>query len=121
MDVGTSVSLHDVRTDGGDIGCTHGITVKNIAAKDNNIEILEGYGNDYFFKSTRSPQVWNGIIEYNQCSNSPSVSPSPSVIPSDQLSVSPSVTPLSSDERSSAVKTVDASSFALVLATLFLM
>ena len=137
MDAGTSVSLHVVRSDGGDIGSTNGIAVGNIAAKDNNIEILEGYGNDYFFKSTRSPQVWNGIIEYDQCSNSPSVSPSgqpsvspsvtplpspsPSVTPSDQPSVSPSVTPLPSDERSSAVKTVGASSFALALTTLFLM
>eukprot|EP00979_Chaetoceros_neogracilis_P017231 scaffold10192_cov138-Chaetoceros_neogracile.AAC.3 len=69
MDAGTSVSLYVTRTDGGDIGYTNGIAVGNIAAKDNNIEILEGYGNDYFFDATTSPQVWNGIIEYDQCSN----------------------------------------------------
>ena len=69
MDAGTSVSLYVTRTDGGDIGYTNGIAVGNIAAKDNNIEILEGYGNDYFFDATTSPHVWNGIIEYDQCSN----------------------------------------------------
>jgi hypothetical protein len=69
MDAGTSVSLYVTRTDGGDIGYTNGIAVGKIAAKDKNIEILEGYGTDYSLKSTRSPQVWNGIIEYDQCSN----------------------------------------------------
>eukprot|EP00979_Chaetoceros_neogracilis_P016025 scaffold6860_cov297-Chaetoceros_neogracile.AAC.23 len=102
MDAGTTVSLYVTRTDGGRIAYTIGIAVGNVAAENNDIEILEGYGNASPFGTNYSPRVWNGIIEYDACA--PSVSPSnePSVLPSDEPSVLPSDEPsvLPSDEPS---------------------
>eukprot|EP00979_Chaetoceros_neogracilis_P000148 scaffold42_cov229-Chaetoceros_neogracile.AAC.4 len=110
MDAGTSVSLYVTRTDGSAIGYTDGIAVGNVAAENNDIEILEGYGNQFPFGSAFFPRVWNGIIEYDSYSCAPSVSPSlsknpsnkPSVLPSDEPSVLPSDDPsvLPSDEPS---------------------
>jgi hypothetical protein len=104
MDAGTTVSLYVTRTDGRYIGYTEGNAVGNIAAEDNNIKILEGYGNEYPFGTIFSPRVWNGVIEYDQCSDEPSVLPSdePSVLPSDEPSFLPSDEPsvLPSDEPS---------------------
>ena len=100
MDAGTTVSLYVTRTDGGYIAYTTGIAVGNVAAENNDIEILEGYGNVFPFGSNYSPRVWNGIIEYDSCA--PSVSPSPSRTPSNEPSVLPSGEPsvLPSDEPS---------------------
>jgi hypothetical protein len=105
MDAGTTVSLYVTRTDsGGAVGYTTGIAVGNVAAENNDIEILEGYGNAFPFGFNLSPRVWNGIIEYDSYSCAPSVSPSnePSVLPSDEPSVLPSDEPsvLPSDEPS---------------------
>ena len=63
---GLSTTALYVTTVNSTLNYTDGTAVGNVAAANSDLQILEGAGKSYPFRSTFTPRIWNGTIFYDQ-------------------------------------------------------